>query len=248
MAPGVDVVVSQYCFAIYPIVAKLFGANPIIVPARNYGHDLPAMLAAITPRTKVVFVANPNNPTGTLASRAEVSAVRRRSAGARAAGDGRGVHRISGRPGGFAAADPAREETEPASHADVFKDLRPGRAAHRLWHRAAGIDRRAGKDPRSRSTSIPSRRPARWPRWTTRSTCDKTRRNNAEGLRFLNERLRADGAGIRSVRRAISSWCAWATDKRVFEEMQKQGVIVRPMGGYELPEWVRISVGTASGK
>src|SRR5438874_9468607 len=68
MGPGVDVVVSQYCFAIYPIITKLFGANLITVPAKNYGHDLPAMLQAVTPQTRVIFVANPNNPTGTLAS------------------------------------------------------------------------------------------------------------------------------------------------------------------------------------
>src|SRR5271154_3411219 len=71
-APGVDVVVSQFCFAIYPLVAKMFGANVITVPAKNHGHDLPAMLKAITPQTRVVFVANPNNPTGTLAPREEV--------------------------------------------------------------------------------------------------------------------------------------------------------------------------------
>jgi histidinol-phosphate aminotransferase len=72
MAPGADVIVSQYCFAIYPIVAKLFGANVITVPAKHFGHDLPAMVKAITPQTKVIFVANPNNPTGTLASREDV--------------------------------------------------------------------------------------------------------------------------------------------------------------------------------
>ena len=72
LAPGADVVVSQYCFAIYPIVTKLFGANVITVPAKNYGHDLPAMLRAITPATRVVFVANPNNPTGTLVPREEL--------------------------------------------------------------------------------------------------------------------------------------------------------------------------------
>ncbi len=70
--PAPDVVVSQYCFAVYPIVTTLFGANLITVPAKNYGHDLPAMLRAITPRTRIVFVANPNNPTGTLAPREEV--------------------------------------------------------------------------------------------------------------------------------------------------------------------------------
>ena len=72
LAPGADVVVSQYCFAIYPIVAKMFGANVITVPARDYGHDLPAMQRAITPDTRIVFVANPNNPTGTLAPRETV--------------------------------------------------------------------------------------------------------------------------------------------------------------------------------
>ena len=67
LAPGAEVVVSQYCFAVYPIVTKLFGADLTIVPAKNYGHDLPAMLKAITARTRIVFVANPNNPTGTRA-------------------------------------------------------------------------------------------------------------------------------------------------------------------------------------
>src|SRR5204862_8014087 len=65
MAPGLDVIVSQYCFAVYPMMTHLFGANLITVPARNYGHDLRAMLRAITPQTRVLFVANPNNPTGT---------------------------------------------------------------------------------------------------------------------------------------------------------------------------------------
>ena len=90
--PATNVVVSQYCFAIYPIVAKMFGANVITVPAKNYGHDLPAMLKAITPQTRIVFVANPNNPTGTLASREEVIRIRERSSRRRAAGDGRGLY------------------------------------------------------------------------------------------------------------------------------------------------------------
>jgi histidinol-phosphate aminotransferase len=48
LAPGAEVVVSQYCFAVYPIVTALFGANLIVVPAKRYGHDLERMLAAIT--------------------------------------------------------------------------------------------------------------------------------------------------------------------------------------------------------
>jgi|SRR5665213_1231390 len=72
LTPDSNIVVSQYCFAIYPIVAKMLGANVITVPAKNHGHDLPAMCKAITDKTRIVFVANPNNPTGTLAPREEV--------------------------------------------------------------------------------------------------------------------------------------------------------------------------------
>src|ERR1035437_10092246 len=73
LAPGAEVVVSQYCFAVYPIVTALFGAKLVVVPAKNYGHDLDAMLAAITPNTRIVFVANPTNPTGTTAVREELA-------------------------------------------------------------------------------------------------------------------------------------------------------------------------------
>jgi len=54
MEPGVEVVVSEYCFAVYPIVTALFGATLVTVPASDYGHNLEAMLAAITPRTRVI--------------------------------------------------------------------------------------------------------------------------------------------------------------------------------------------------
>jgi histidinol-phosphate aminotransferase len=50
LSPEAEVVVSQYCFAVYPIVTALFGAKLVTVPAKNYGHDLDAMLAAITPK------------------------------------------------------------------------------------------------------------------------------------------------------------------------------------------------------
>jgi histidinol-phosphate aminotransferase len=60
------VVFSQYAFAVYPLVTQAIGATGVSVPARDYGHDLDAMVDAITDRTKLVFVANPNNPTGTV--------------------------------------------------------------------------------------------------------------------------------------------------------------------------------------
>jgi histidinol-phosphate aminotransferase len=63
--PGDEVVFSQYAFAVYPLVARANGARAVAVPARDWGHDLEAMAGAVTARTRVVFVANPNNPTGT---------------------------------------------------------------------------------------------------------------------------------------------------------------------------------------
>ncbi len=60
-----QVIYSQHSFAVYPIVTQAVGAEHVVVPANEWGHDLPAMLAAITNKTRLMFIANPNNPTGT---------------------------------------------------------------------------------------------------------------------------------------------------------------------------------------
>lgn len=65
LAPGLNAVFSAHAFAVYPIATQAVGAQGKVVPARDYGHDLDAMLAAIDANTRVVFIANPNNPTGT---------------------------------------------------------------------------------------------------------------------------------------------------------------------------------------
>jgi histidinol-phosphate aminotransferase len=56
---------AQYAFLVYPLVTQTIGARAQEIPAQDWGHDLPAMAAAITPDTRVIFLANPNNPTGT---------------------------------------------------------------------------------------------------------------------------------------------------------------------------------------
>jgi histidinol-phosphate aminotransferase len=66
LAPGRSCVYAQHSFAVYPLATQARGARSIVVPAREYGHDLDAMLAAIDTDTRLVFVANPNNPTGTF--------------------------------------------------------------------------------------------------------------------------------------------------------------------------------------
>ena len=71
---GDEVVMGDPPFSMYEISSKLMGATPVKVPLRDYAHDLPAMAAAITERTKLVYIANPHNPTGKTNSKAEVDA------------------------------------------------------------------------------------------------------------------------------------------------------------------------------
>lgn len=69
--PGDEVVFSEYAFPVYEISAQIVGATSVKVPAKNWGHDLQAMANATTDRTKLIYLANPNNPTGTLFKKAE---------------------------------------------------------------------------------------------------------------------------------------------------------------------------------
>ena len=70
-AEGDEIIYAQYAFIVYALSAKAVGATGVEVPAKGYGHDLPAMAKAVTDKTKVIYLANPNNPTGTLFGRAE---------------------------------------------------------------------------------------------------------------------------------------------------------------------------------
>ena len=74
LAPGRSSVYSQHAFAVYPLATQARGAKGIVVPAKDFGHDPDAMLAAITPEARIVFIANPNNPTGTLVQGAALEA------------------------------------------------------------------------------------------------------------------------------------------------------------------------------
>ena len=71
--PGDEIIHMQFGFAVYEIATRKVGAEPVIVPAKDYGTDVDGILAAVTPRTRLVYVANPNNPTGTLASSQEIA-------------------------------------------------------------------------------------------------------------------------------------------------------------------------------
>ena len=242
LGPDTNVVVSQYCFAIYPIVAKMFGASVVTVPARNFGHDLPAMLRAITEQTRIVFVANPNNPTGTLAAREEV------------------IQFVNEVPDDvLLVMDEAYIEflEEPL---DLIPLIRLGARKNLILMRTfskiyglAGL--RLGYGIASQE-SISALEKIRQPfnanllaQTAALAALDdeehvrKTRANNFAGLDFFAMSLRKLNLEY------VPSFANFilvrvGEGQKVFDAMQKLGVITRPMGGYQLPEWLRISIGT----
>ncbi|MCW6537242.1 histidinol-phosphate transaminase [Sphingomonas lycopersici] len=70
--PGDEVIYVNYGFSVYPIATRRVGATPVVAPDKDYATDVDAILAAVTDRTRIVFIANPNNPTGTYAPRGEI--------------------------------------------------------------------------------------------------------------------------------------------------------------------------------
>lgn len=72
LRPGVEVVMGSQAFIVYKLVSKLFGATAVEVPMKDFGHDLDAMRAAVTEKTRLVFVASPNNPTGVANNEADL--------------------------------------------------------------------------------------------------------------------------------------------------------------------------------
>jgi len=242
MGQGVDVIVSEFCFAIYPIVARLFGANLISVPAKNHGHDLPTMLKAITPKTKVIFVANPNNPTGTLASHEDVLRL---------------VNEVP--PPVLLVMDEAYIEflEEPL---DLLPIIRGGEKPNLILMRTfskifglAGLRVGYGIAHPELITALEKiRQPfninllaqaAALAALDDDDHVRKTRANNFSGKKFFENALRElDLEFVPSFANFIL--VRVGDGQRVFNELQKQGVITRPMGGYKMPEFIRISIGT----
>jgi len=242
MAPGTEVVVSQYCFAVYPIVTSLFGAKLITVPAKDHGHDIPAMLRAITPQTRVIFVANPNNPTGTLIPAADIERLIREA------------------PSNvLIAMDEAYIEflDEPF---DLLPMIRNGQVPNLLLMRTfskiyglAGLRLGYGighpeliaalekiRQPFNINSLIQAGALAAL---DDEEHINGTRRNNAEGLRLYENAFRE--LKLTFVPSSANFVLVRVGDgQKVFAELQKLGVIVRPMAGYQLPEWIRISIGS----
>jgi histidinol-phosphate aminotransferase len=242
LQPGDEVVMGNPSFAVYKLVALLFGAKPVEVPLVNHTHDLAALAAAVTPRTKLVFVPSPNNPLGTANTEAELLA--------------------------FARALPEHVvfvfDEAYAEYLDNPPDLRPliregrkvvclrtfskiyGLAALRVGFGYASAEL-AGLLTRVRQPFNANAigQAAALAALDDHEFIQKCARENRAGLARLENGFRALGLEIvPSV--ANFSLVRVGDGARVFMELQKRGVIVRPMRPYGMPEWLRVTVGTAA--
>ena len=238
LSPGDEVVMSEYCFAVYPIVTHLFGARPVVVSARNYGHDLLAMLDAINERTRIVFVANPNNPTGTIAPMSEVQKM------------------IDQMPDHvLLVMDEAYIEylEQPCN---LIPHIRPNLIITRTFskiHGLAGLRCGYGIGHREFIDKLEKIRqpfnlnsPAQAAAMAALEDEDhvqRSRQTNKEGLVFFENTFRK--AGLQFIPSHANFTLVHVGDgASVFCALQQRGVITRPMAGYQLPEWIRITIGT----
>lgn len=240
LRPGDEVVMGAPAFVVYKLVTLLFGATPVEVPLTNHTHDLAKMAAAVTERTKLVFVCTPNNPTGTANSEEELLAFAR----------GLPEHVV-------VVFDEAYAE-----FLERAPDLRPllceGRkvVCLRTFSKIYGLaSLRIGygyASPEAAALLNRVRQPfnvnaiaqaAAIAALDDAEFAERCARENRAGLAQLEEGFRA--RGIEWVPSVANFVLVKVGDGgRVFDELQRRGVIVRPMGAYGMPQWVRVTVGT----
>ncbi len=238
--PGDEVIMGHPAFAIYKLVTLLFGAKPVAVPLKDFNHDLPAMAQAITPKTKLIYLGSPNNPTGRANGSAEIMAF------ARALPE----HVVL-------VLDEAYTEyqTDPA-------DLRPliaeGRKVIclRTFSKIYGLaSLRVGygyTTPEMAALLNRVRQPfnvnaiaqaAAIAALDDQPFMDRCIAANREGLRQLEAgcdrlKLRWVPSEANFLLIHVGEGTKW------FAALEQHGVIVRPLVPYSLPEWLRITVGS----
>ena len=245
LGPGRAAVMSQHAFAVYPLATQARGARAIVVPAKSYAHDLEAMAKAVDDETYVVWAANPNNPTGTLASPDEVEAFLRKV-------PERVVVVIDEAYNEYIKADlrtdtlkllkrhPNLVVTRTFSKAYGLAGLRVGYA---LAHPSvADVMNRVRQPFNVNSIALTAAAAA----LDDMEFVARSYAENLNGLRQLAEGAQALGLDY------IPSYGNFLTIRvgkaqEVFKRLLRRGVIVRPVGGgYGLPEHLRVTTGTVA--
>jgi histidinol-phosphate aminotransferase len=243
--PGQSIVYAEFSFAVYALATQEIGARAIEVPARDYGHDLDAMAAAIAPDTRLVFIANPNNPTGTFVPAAQIEAFLQR------------VPRHV-----VVVLDEAYNEyldAEQQYDAIAWVRRYPNLMVSRTFSKAYGLAglRIGYAVAQAELTDLLNRirQPfnvnsvAQAAAMAALADADFLRRSaalNRDGKRQLTEAF--DRLGLEYVPSSGNFVLVRVGDDdgagaRVNLALLKQGVIVRPVGNYNLPRWLRVTIG-----
>ena len=242
LAPGSSTVYSEHAFAVYPLVTQATGATGIVVPARDFGHDLDAMGKAIRGDTRIVFVANPNNPTGTW-----IAPKRIRSFLEKVAADV------------LVILDEAYNEYLDADlRGDAVRWVEefPNLVVSRTFSKAYGLaGLRVGyglAHPQVADLMNRVRQPFNVSHIAQAAAVaalfddefvEQSRQLNRQGMNTLTEgfrRLRL--SWIPSHGNFVSFKVGQGTE--IFLRLLSHGVIVRPIAAYGMPEYLRVSIGT----
>lgn len=245
ICPGDAVMYAQHSFAVYPLVTQAVGAKGICVPSRNYGHDLQAMQKAITADTRLIFIANPNNPTGTFLPPDEIEAFLKAVP----------AHTVVVMDEAYNEyLDPALQY-ESARWMEKYPNLLISRTFSKIYG-LAGLRVGFGlAQPGITDLLNRVRQPfnvnamaqaAAIAALDDKAFLARSARLNAEGYRQLTQAF--DEMGLEYVPSYGNFVLVRVGDDdgagaRVNLALLKKGIIVRPVGGYGLPQWLRITVG-----
>ena len=240
VSPDEEIMFSQYAFAVYPLVTQAIGAKAVIAPARDYGHDLQAMSTLISEKTKLIFIANPNNPTGTYLPINELEAF---------------ISQVSDQT--LIVLDEAYVEygeqdvdsisllkhypnliiTRTFSKAYGLAGLRVGYA---LSHpEVADILNRIRQPFNVNSLALAAAKVA----LADDDYISKTKQHNDAGMNQLVSGLAALGLTAIPSKGNFITVDVKRNGEAVFSDLLLLGVIVRPVSNYGLPQHIRISIG-----
>jgi histidinol-phosphate aminotransferase len=240
LSPGVECVMHQSSFIVYKLVTLMFGAKPIEVPMIDMRQDLKTLLAAITPRTRLVFVGSPSNPVGNAHTAAEVDEL---------------VRDLP--PHVILVFDEAYAE-----YLENAPDLRPAIASGRkviclrTFSKIYGLaSLRVGYGyaaPEMIAILQRTRQP-----FNVNAIAAAAAVAALDDQEFVIKCLRENRGGMKLIEEALEKWAVEfvpgtgnfilikvGDGQRVFGELQARGIITRPVKPYGLPEWLRITIGT----
>jgi histidinol-phosphate aminotransferase len=240
--PGDSVVMSQYAFASYYLAAAGVGATPVVVPALEYGHDLDAMLRAIRPNTKLIYIANPNNPTGSFLDKAEIERFL----------DAVPQHIVVVLDEAYAEYLACSEQSIPAELAGRYPNLIVARTFSKIYGLAAFRIGYGVAQPHLTSALNKVRPPFNTSSYAQTAAVAaildqdfvvQSRRMNEDGRRQLYAAF--DERALACLPSAGNFVLVNVEDGvRVSRLLMEKAIIVRPVANYALLEWLRVSVGT----